>query len=399
MKVWITGIFCVAAAFVASPAIATTAAEKLNPAPEADVEMKRNYRDTWRWLELMNGEVENDAAYYFFVRTGTDRPEDLQELSEVFHVMNGVYKGMRKEGVEMLFVGRGSKEMLETRLKRAKANFPACHDDSKGVGAMPGYRSRPRKGITVVDADGNVVAETKNLNLLPNWRFIIEKWVAMKNVRNDPRKVKSLLAEPLPGQEKASDVSFGDVSSDCGNDTVPEDEQQQLDTNGSNFADFLRKLDDKQALLVNPAARYFVAVFFDLELVEENTVETSSSLQDIRENEIKKLREIAKTHFRPDVQLFYVTYKKKSVDEFRAAVNANAPVYSCEEHPELRKHPSIVAACSHDINDLPSVSVTRALDLRILAEGRKPVADDLETLLTAEEAKQGIEREQEPDRH
>ena len=398
MKMWIIGIFGVVAAFVASPVIATTAAEKLNPPPEADVEMKRNYRDTWRWLELMNGEVENDAAYYFFVRTGTDIPEDLEELGEVFHVMNRVYESMRKEDVEMLFVGRGSKEKLERRLDRAKANFPACHDDAKGVGAIPGYRSRPLKGITVVDADGNLVAETNDLKLLENWRSIIMKWEAMKKARDNPGKVKSLLAELLPGQEKASDVSFGNVNINCGNDTVPEDEQQQLDGNSSNLAKLLCKLDEDQASLVNTSARYFVAVLFDLKLAEGNTVEMYTATQNFRENENEKLYEIAKTHFRSDVQLFYVTYTKKNADAFRATVGDDAPVYNREEHPTLFRHPSIVAACSHDIYDLPSVSVTRALDTRILAEGRKPVVDDLETLLTAEEAKQGIEREQEPDR-
>ena len=81
MRAWIAGIFCaVAVALTLTPAIAMTAAEKLNPVPEADVGMTRNYRDTWRWLELMNGEVENNAVYFFIVRTGTDCPADLLEL-------------------------------------------------------------------------------------------------------------------------------------------------------------------------------------------------------------------------------------------------------------------------------------------------------------------------------
>ena len=397
MRAWIAGIFCaVAVALTLTPAIAMTAAEKLNPVPEADVGMTRNYRDTWRWLELMNGEVENNAVYFFIVRTGTDCPADLLELDSVLHVMNELYEEMRKEDVEMLFVGRGNKEMLENRLRMKKANFPACHDDSKGIGAIPGYRSRPRKGITVVDADGNLVAEISDLGMLRSWRSIIKKWEALKKAKDDPGKMRSLLEDLLPGQKDSSDVLFGDVNSSLQSDTVPEDEQQQLDENSSDIADFLRKLDEDQAPNINPAARYFVAVSFNLDFDDDDEAtikETGQPLQNFLEHEAEKLREISKTRLRRDVQLFYVTTSQKSAEKLLEVVSGKTLVYYGDKRSKLFKHPSIAAACSHDNNDLPCVSVTRALDSRILAEGRKPVIDDMETILTAEEAKQSYQKE------
>ena len=379
---------------VNAAAVGMQAAERISPTPQADTEAQRNYLSKWSWLELLEGEVNDDADYYFFVRSGRVFPGDEFQLPTLLREMNKVYESMQKEHVELLFVGQGRRNTLEKCLRNAKVKFPVTHDDAGGAGAIPGYRSRPYRGITVVDANGNLVVELYTTDLLRRWREALQKWRELKAAKDDPEKQKAILKEYLPDQVEPNQVAFGDAAAEEEKDEVPADEQAKLDAEGSGLANFLRGQDEQQASLIKTNARYFIVVYCQLVLrgtfglLPEFAYSTQKKPDEILRQQQGYLRKIAKQRLRKDVQLIFVTHDRLDRDELRKLIGDKFPIYNREEHRKVFSLGVVRAVLSHDANDLPTVALVRARDQHVLAEGCKPVVDDSELVLQAEETKQ-----------
>ena len=124
-------------------------------------------------LKSFNGKANKKALVYVYLQSASWCGPCNKEMPEVVKI----YNEMKKDGrAELILVGHDQTEDgAKAFLKKYKAKFPGVVSTAKGVDKLPGFSQA--SGIphaTMVDAEGNVLANGYPSSVLSQWQQAVE---------------------------------------------------------------------------------------------------------------------------------------------------------------------------------------------------------------------------------
>ncbi len=124
-------------------------------------------------LKTFNGKPSKKAKVYVYLQSASWCMPCNQEMPEVA----ATYLEMKKDGrAEIILIGHDQDEEAAKKfLKQYKAKFPGTLVSGKNVDKLPGFTVA--EGIphaTIVDADGNVLADGYPSSVLPGWKSAVD---------------------------------------------------------------------------------------------------------------------------------------------------------------------------------------------------------------------------------
>jgi len=135
-------------------------------------------------LKTFNGKPSKKALVYVYLQSASWCGPCNQEMPEVAEI----YKEMKKDGrAEVILIGADKTEDAAKKfLKQYKAKFPGILIGGKNVDKLPGFT--PASGIpdaTMVDAEGNVLANGFPSTVLPQWKQAVENLEAADSAEEE----------------------------------------------------------------------------------------------------------------------------------------------------------------------------------------------------------------------
>jgi thiol-disulfide isomerase/thioredoxin len=135
-------------------------------------------------LKTFNGKPSKKALVYVYLQSASWCGPCNKEMPEVAEI----YKEMKKDGrAEVILIGADKTEDAAKKfLKQYKAKFPGILIGGKNVDQLPGFT--PARGIpnaTMVDAEGNVLANGFPSTVLPQWKQAVENLEAADSAEEE----------------------------------------------------------------------------------------------------------------------------------------------------------------------------------------------------------------------
>lgn len=414
------------AAFLTGSAMCKPAVCQYDCGGSADAGVQAQYNNSWKWLELLQGEINGEADYYMYVRTGTQDDEEKDKGSmrqaEVIASVNAMYSDMQKAGVEALVIGRCDEQQgessFEKNIQRYRAIFPACYETSKGAGALPGFRYLPRRGLTIVDKEGRRIVEA-GMQHLPHWAQLLEKWQKI-NAGKEEKSDSSPYSETKPGVPYGTEITYGDTDKELlarrqgqraatsstthGEDDVVTKYTEVVSTHGDgSIPRIIRLLQDAAGNdrdKIKTGAKYILFLYYELAPAPGD-----QPTRPIDEQQLKELRRISQVALRNDVQLIYLTnnetnrkigarqivpvglpVKRRRGENLHKSIDGSRLIIALDDHDELKAPQGIEDYLKMASGDLVHCALVSVEDCRIMAQGRSSVFDEHELLIEAEEA-------------
>ena len=124
-------------------------------------------------LKTFNGKPSKKALVYVYLQSASWCGPCNKEMPEVVEI----YKEMKKDGrAELVLLGHDQTEDGAKKfLKQYKAKFPGILVGGKNVDKLPGFQmAQGIPNATMVDADGNVLANGYPSSVLAQWKQAVE---------------------------------------------------------------------------------------------------------------------------------------------------------------------------------------------------------------------------------
>lgn len=124
-------------------------------------------------LKTFNGKPSKKALVYVYLQSASWCGPCNKEMPEVAEI----YKEMKKDGrAELVLLGHDQTEDGAKKfLKQYKAKFPGILVGGKNVDKLPGFQmAQGIPNATMVDAEGNVLANGYPSSVLAQWKQAVE---------------------------------------------------------------------------------------------------------------------------------------------------------------------------------------------------------------------------------